>query len=84
MAGTDQIDLRGIDANTLTTGSNEAFTFIGKAAFSSTNATGQLRSSYSAAGNFVVVSGSTDADVEAEFSVQLNGISTLSAADFLL
>ena len=84
VAGTDQIDLRGIDANTLTTGSNEAFTFIGKAAFSSTNATGQLRFSYSTKGNFVVVSGSTDADVEAEFSVQLNGISTLSAADFLL
>ena len=84
VAGTDQIDLRDIDANTLTTGSNEAFTFIGKAAFSSTNATGQLRFSYSAAGNFVVVSGSTDADVETEFSVQLNGISTLSAADFLL
>lgn len=75
VSGTDLLDLRGMD---------ETFTFIGKAAFSSTNATGQLRFSYSAAGNFVVVSGSTDADVQAEFSVQLNGVSILTAADFLL
>ena len=76
------IDLSALDANTATAGTNEAFTFIGTAAFSSTNATGQLR--YVASGGGVVVYGSTDADSAAEFAIQLLGVAGVAAADFVL
>ena len=62
-AVSDQIDLSTIDANALTVG-NQAFTYIGSAAFS---AAGQLRY----AGG--VLSGSTDADTAPEFQIQLLG-----------
>ncbi|MGF6692128.1 Ca2+-binding RTX toxin-like protein [Metapseudomonas resinovorans] len=57
----DKIDLSTLDANAATV-ANEAFSFIGGSAFS-TNATGQLRF----AGG--VLSGSTDADADAEFEI---------------
>jgi Ca2+-binding RTX toxin-like protein len=79
----DRIDLASIDAIGTTT-ANDAFSFIGKNAFSTTNASGQLRFAYDSAANLTIVYGSTDADVDAEFSIELTGNITLTAADFLV
>jgi Ca2+-binding RTX toxin-like protein len=73
----DQVDLRGIDAN-VALANDQAFTFIGAAAFSTTNATGQLRF----AGG--VLYGSNDADAQAEFEIALTGRTSMAAGDFLL
>jgi Ca2+-binding RTX toxin-like protein len=75
----DRIDLRAIDANPLKSG-NQAFTFIGSAAFSSTDATGQLR--FDPATHMLY--GSTNADGAPEFAIELAGVTTLSARDFSL
>ncbi|WP_053076571.1 S-layer family protein [Caenimonas sp. SL110] len=75
----DMIDLQGIDANTAVSG-NQAFTFIGSASFSSSHATGQLR--FDAASHMLY--GSIDADSDAEFAVELAGVSSLSAASLIL
>ncbi|MEI7795439.1 MAG: flagellar basal body FlgE domain-containing protein [Methylococcaceae bacterium] len=56
------------------------FTFIGAKAFSKTDATGELR--FDAATH--ILYGSTDADNKAEFSIQLNGVKSLVADDFVL
>jgi Ca2+-binding RTX toxin-like protein len=72
----DKLDVSRIDANTALDG-NQAFTFIGAAAFGA-DATGQLR--YEAG----VVYGSVDADADAEFAIALTGTPPLLAADFLL
>ncbi|MFC0666734.1 M10 family metallopeptidase C-terminal domain-containing protein [Azotobacter chroococcum] len=71
----DKLDLSTLDGNAATA-ANEAFSFIGSAAFAS-NVTGQLRF----AGN--VLYGSTDADTAAEFEIQLAGVTTLSVADLI-
>ena len=63
----DQIDLRDLDANTLATG-NQGFSWINNAAFT---AAGQLRY----AGG--VLRGNTDADLAAEFEIQLLGTPAL-------
>jgi Ca2+-binding RTX toxin-like protein len=65
----DVFDFSAIDANTAFAG-NQAFTFIGGAAFGA-NATAQLR--YSGG----VLQGSTDADRFAEFEVQVSGAPVL-------
>ncbi len=75
----DKISLAPIDANEKLTG-NQAFTFIGNSAFSKTDATGQLRFDTT---NHILY-GSTDADTTPEFSIQLNGVKSLVAADFVL
>jgi Ca2+-binding RTX toxin-like protein len=72
----DKIDVSRIDANTALDG-NQAFTFIGAAAFGG-DATGQLR--YEGG----VLYGSVDADADAEFALVLTGTPALLAADFLL
>ncbi len=74
--GQDKLDLRGIDANTATT-TNDAFTtFI--AATAAFTAAGQLK--------FVngVLYGNTDGDADAEFAIQLTGITQLTTADVML
>ena len=76
---TDKIDLSVIDANEKITG-DQAFTFIGTAAFNKTNASAQLR--FDATSK--ILYGSTDADTAPEFSIQLNGVSSLVAMDFVL
>lgn len=63
----DQLDFSGLGATT----------FIGSQAFSSTDASGQLRFENG------VLYGSTNADASAEFEVQLTGVKTLQAADFV-
>jgi serralysin len=70
----DRIDVSTIDANVLLAG-NQAFTFIGGAAFSQA---GQLRYSGGA------LQGSTDADTSAEFAIQLTGAPALVGADLIL
>ncbi|TAN49177.1 MAG: DUF642 domain-containing protein [Methylococcaceae bacterium] len=74
----DKIDLAAIDANSLAAG-NQAFTFIGTAAFSTLNAGGQLR--YDAATH--VLSGSTDADNQAEFQIGVVGAAGLNGNDLV-
>jgi hypothetical protein len=75
----DKIDLSAIDANEKLTG-DQAFSFINSAAFSKTNATGQLRFDITSK----ILYGSTDADIAPEFSIQFNGVSSLVAGDFVL
>jgi Ca2+-binding RTX toxin-like protein len=77
-AQADKIDLSAIDANTKTLG-NQAFSFIGTAAFSA-NAVGQLR--FDAVNHLVY--GSNDADIAPEFSILLTGVTSLTATDFIL
>jgi Ca2+-binding RTX toxin-like protein len=74
----DKIDLQAIDANTSAFG-DQAFVFIGTSAFGP-NATGQLRFD---AGTHILY-GSTDADADAEFSIELAGVTSLTATDFVL
>ncbi|MEJ5988997.1 calcium-binding protein [Ramlibacter sp. PS3R-8] len=75
--GNDLLDLSTIDANG---------TAAGNGAFSATfvtggfNAAGQLR--FDAATQ--ILSGNTDTDAQAEFSIQLTGYTTLTAADLIL
>lgn len=75
----DKIDLSSIDANEKLAG-DQAFKFIGSSAFSKTDATGQLRFDSKTS----ILYGSTDKDSAAEFSIKLNGVSSLVADDFIL
>ncbi len=81
----DKIDLYDIDANSADVDSfgfqiDQSFTFIGAKAFSKTDATGQLR--FDATTH--ILYGSTNADNKPEFSIQLNGVKSLVADDFVL
>jgi hypothetical protein len=78
VAGGDLIDVAGIDANTGTSG-NQAFTFIGTSAFT---AAGQLR--YFDDGLNTFIEGNTNGALGAEFQIQVNGLHTFIAADFVL
>ncbi|MEI6746209.1 MAG: FG-GAP-like repeat-containing protein [Methylococcaceae bacterium] len=75
----DKIDLSAIDANAKLA-KDQAFTFIGNAAFSKTDASGQLRFDVTSH----TIYGSTNTDSKPEFSIQLNGVSSLVAGDFIL
>ncbi|WP_368416976.1 calcium-binding protein, partial [Falsiroseomonas sp.] len=79
----DRIDLSLIDAISSTT-TNDQFFFIGTAAFSSANASGQLRVELDPVSGGVVVSGSTDADIAPEFALFVRGVNSLQAGDFIL
>ncbi|MFC7499972.1 beta strand repeat-containing protein [Enterovirga sp. GCM10030262] len=72
-AGGDVIDVSGIDA--ITGGGDDAFAFIGNAAFS---AAGQLRIVFLADSNETVILGNIDADANAEFQIALSGNVSLS------
>ncbi|MBD9427301.1 M10 family metallopeptidase C-terminal domain-containing protein [Pseudomonas sp. PDM15] len=69
----DTIDLSGVDANIATSGTNDAFSFIGNNAFSNANASGQLRFESG------ILYGSVNADAAAEFEIQLLGVSSFSS-----
>jgi serralysin len=75
-AGQDKIDLSTLDANTATT-ANDAFTEIIAATAAFTKA-GQLKFANG------VLYGNVDADADAEFAIQLTGVTTFSAADLVL
>jgi len=75
----DRIDLSEIDAIAGTT-ANDAFTFIGTAAFS---AAGQLR--YQASGAVTLIEGDVNGDRTADFRIQVNIANySFSAFDFVL
>lgn len=77
-AGADRIDLSAIDAD-LVMGGDQAFSWIGTAAFS---AAGQVRATVS--GGTTLVEGDVDGDGVADFSITLTGAPALTAADFVL
>ena len=77
-AGVDVIDLRQLDANSIVTG-NQAFVFIGTAAFGSI--AGQLRL---VTGPNAVLQGDVNGDGVIDFAVQLNAVATVSVNDVLL
>lgn len=60
----------------------EELTFIGGAPFTG-DATGQLRFEYEAVSGSVMLYGSSDADDDPEFAVQLLGLTTLTRGDFM-
>lgn len=82
----DRFDFSRLDANVATTGINDAFKFIGGAAFSTTDASGQLR--YVNDGVAGYIQGSTDADAAAEFSIRVitvvGDIPSLTGSNFIL
>jgi Ca2+-binding RTX toxin-like protein len=74
-AGTDRIDLAGIDANANRAG-NQAFDFVGSAKFSSS--AGELRYANG------MVSGDIDGDGSADFEIEIGRVAGVSHGDFLL
>jgi Ca2+-binding RTX toxin-like protein len=75
----DRISLSAIDASTTIAG-DQAFTFIGTAAFS--NVAGQLR--YGQVNGTTIVSGDVNGDGIADFAIELNGLVNLQSGDFIL
>ena len=75
----DRIVLRAIDADA-TSGGDQAFAFIGGAAFSGT--AGELR--FAQAGGSTLVEGDVNGDGVADFQIELAGAHMLAAADFML
>lgn len=75
----DRIDLSLIDANPGTAG-NQAFRFVGAAAFS--GAAGEIR--VVASGGDAVVSGDIDGDRQADFQIRVADHAPLIAGDFIL
>ncbi|HYG46331.1 MAG TPA: cadherin domain-containing protein [Allosphingosinicella sp.] len=75
----DKISLSAIDANT-NLSSNQAFTFIGSAAF--TKVAGQLR--YETSGGITTISGDVNGDGVADLQIQLSGSIALISSDFVL
>ncbi|MGZ2412033.1 Ca2+-binding RTX toxin-like protein [Sphingomonas sp. F9_3S_D5_B_2] len=77
--GDDHIRLDYFDADTVL-GGNQAFSFIGTAAFDGT--AGELR--YEAIGGATYVSGDTNGDGTADFMLRLDGNHPLTSGDFAL
>ncbi|SUS07443.1 hypothetical protein DF3PB_4390003 [uncultured Defluviicoccus sp.] len=84
--GHDKIDLKDIDASSVLAGNN-AFVWRGTGPFT-TSSEGELRyQKYDNAGtanDYTVIFGDTDADTASEFQIKLQGLVTLSQADFIL
>ena len=80
----DLINLGAMDANT-GRGGNQAFSFVGEAAF--TGAAGELRAELFTYTNLEVVTiiqGDLNGDGEGDFQIELRGDHTLTAGDFIL
>ncbi|MBD2719360.1 hypothetical protein [Synechococcus sp. FACHB-909] len=78
VVGGDLINVNDVDANT-GAGGNQNFTFIGNAAFT---AVGQLR--FFQDGTNTFVEANTTGPSGAEFTIQVNGLHTFIATDFVL
>lgn len=76
----DRIDLSGVDAIRSTAGVNDAFKWIGTAAFS--KQPGERR--YAASGGVGLVSGDIDGNGIADFAIHLDRALGLTALDFVL
>ena len=81
-AGTDRFNISAIDANSGTAG-NEAFSFIGSAAFTA-GVAGQVRSSFVVNTGKTLVEVDVNGDAVADFAVQLTGLITMQTTDFIL
>lgn len=79
--GSDWIDLSAIDPNSRTSG-DDAFTFIGGAAFSHT--AGEVRQFTAAGGDSTILAGDIDGDGRTDFQIAVVGSHTLNAGDFIL
>jgi Ca2+-binding RTX toxin-like protein len=77
--GFDHINLATIDANTLV-GGNQAFSFIGAAAFS--GVAGQLR--YSTFGGNVLIDADVNGDSAADMQIFVAGTNFMTGTDFIL
>ncbi|HYJ83995.1 MAG TPA: hypothetical protein VEW26_14275 [Allosphingosinicella sp.] len=75
----DKISLSAIDAN-VNLGNNQAFTFIGTAAFS--NVAGQLR--YETSDGMTIISGDVNGDGVADLQILVSGSLAMGASDFVL
>jgi Ca2+-binding RTX toxin-like protein len=75
----DKLDLSGLDANT-GVGGDQAFTFIGANSFH--GIAGELRFATISGG--VAVMGDTNGDGLADFTINLNAVTTLVSTDFIL
>ena len=81
----DRIDLSAIDANTTTFGTNDAFTFIGSAAFGSGGSSaGQLRTVGLGGPNAVLLEGDVNGDRVADFQIFVNTTTYMTGTDFIL
>jgi Ca2+-binding RTX toxin-like protein len=76
----DKINLSMIDANTTVANGNQAFSFVGTAAF--TGVAGQLH--YNSNGIVSTLTGDTNGDKLADFTIILSDAPGLIASDFLL
>lgn len=74
----DHIDLRGMDA--VPGGTDQAFTFIGTAAFD--HRLGLVH--YATSGNDVIVSGDLNGDLTADFAILVKNVTLLVVGDFFL
>jgi hypothetical protein len=74
----DKVDLSTIDANTTVAG-NQAFVFIGAAAFS--NTAGELRAEVM--GSDTLVSADTNGNGVADFSLLVKGVTAMVGGDFI-
>ncbi|MGR4862640.1 beta strand repeat-containing protein [Caulobacter sp. LARHSG274] len=79
LSGTDRIDLSTIDART-NVNEDQSFTLIGTSGF--TGVSGQLR--YDVSGGVATVQGDVNGDGLADFYIHVNGVSSLTSADFFL
>ena len=77
--GLDLINLIALDADATQAG-NQAFSFIGGAAFTGT--AGELR--FASNSSFLLLSGDVDGDAVRDFQLRLDGVAALSVADILL
>lgn len=75
----DRIDLSGIDARSDIAG-NQAFSFIGFSGYSGTG--GEIRTLL--ASTALIVYADVDGDRQADMSIAVSGITSLTAADFIL
>ena len=75
----DLVDVSGWDAN-LNVAGNQAFTWIGSAAFSGT--AGELRTYFDGVDTWV--QGDINGDAVADFEIRFDGAVTLAGSDFVL
>lgn len=79
--GVDKVDLGRIDVDPAAPG-DQAFTFIGDAAFS--GRAGELRLVFDDANNRWEAQGDLDGDAEADFLILFTGAETVAGSDFML
>ncbi len=84
--GADRIDLSAIDANTRTSGEDDAFTFIGSARFSGQgfDSAGELRTQGLGGANAVLIEGDVNGDGTADLHIFVNLTTFMTTTDFIL